>query len=450
MALSIVFFTLLGLGEKAAIERQLTEARAGARAVGIPLAVNEFQKSLGDPIAEDNAWPLYVSTIEEFDLADQDGISAGTGAAVRYAVMSASEGIRYWRRGNRNWDYNISRSALDIELAPVIRQLEQALAKPRMAPQKDWEKGHLVEFEELGEINRLADVLTYDGLRAMEEGRSSQLILRLRNLTSMAGQLWSTPLHTFQWAGLNVATNALALAKTAICHRGASRNDRTSILEVLEPILTIPDLRPGFRGMAYSGLATLNLLNSPDAIKQAELEARIVRRNPPRPELRRQIELEYLQAAKRILDRWPEDDEDIEGIRTALGKDDAAMTASLGLFSRFMRQTVGNNPEEGAFEPVLLPFESYLARVRLIKVLARAFEERDATGRFPNALPISGADAVDPFSGEPLMYATFDEGLGFRAYSVWLDREDNGGSRPRGNDERADLVLIYPDRRAGW
>lgn len=448
---SIALFTLMGLNERAAIERDLVASRATARAAGVPLTADEMRATVGDVEDPQNAWPIYVEAIRRYAPATFDGGPEDEGdLALREAIYSVSDAIGFWRRGNRNWDYNFSHEQVGDLINPIIEQAQLASERPILRPEREWEKGHLLELPELREIGRFSRLLVYDALAAQGASDNARTERRLRGIVNIARQLWNVPMAGYQMTGIDIARDAMALARTLISVRQVPVAEATRILRILDPILDVPDLKSSFGSIIFSGLTTLNLLNSPDQMKEVELEARIIRRNPPRPELRQQIELEFLQAANRVLSRWPKDSTDLEGIRTALDKDDAKMNLSLGLFSRFMRQTVGNDPDEGLFERTLLPFEAHLARVRLIKILSAALAERQATGRFPAALPAAGADSIDPFSGKPIRYITDYDRTGFRAYSFGMDREDNEGSRPRAEDGVADIVIAHPDRRSGW
>lgn len=451
MILAIVLFTLLGLSEQAARGKALESARASIRQAGIALDADQFRQILMATSPAEDAWPIYAGAIRTyFPRAVDENAQEEGDPGIRDTLMSVSEGIRYWRRGNRNWDFTFSRSDADLRLRELLDTVSQAAKLGGIVPVREWETGHLVALPEVNELAKLGRLLVYDGIRAVESGDNGRLRQRILDLVAMATQVWRVPLTAYQMLGVSIAHDAMALVRTVVCVFDIHAMVATDLFKVLEPILTMPDLKASFGGLVYNGMATLNLLNSPERMRQAELEARVIRRNPPRPELRQQIELDFLQAANRILARWPADPEDIEGIRKALDKDDAKMNLSLGLFSRFMRQTVGNDPEEGLFERSLEPFESHLARVRLFKVLVAAYAARAKDERFPAEIPLQGQDAIDPFSGKPLRYITDFDGTGFRAYSFGPDREDNEGSRPRTEGGSLDIVMLCPDRRIGW
>lgn len=452
-AAAIALFTIMGLSEKAALQRQLEGARATARTAGVPLDAQEFRAKLPPENSSKNAWTVYADLIRSYAPAIVDeGVGDGEGdLQLRNLIQTISDAIQYWRRGNRNWDYALSHGDLEVQVEPIVERIDEALALGAFRPEKEWERGHLLEIRELPEFGKFSQILVYDGLRAAYRNDFDRAERRLRGIVALAVQLWQIPLGAYQLSGMNVARNGMALVRTLISVQQIPYPEAKRLFEALEPILRLPDLKANFHSLVFNGLATLNLLNAPDWIKKAELDARIVRRNPPRPELRTQIELEFLQAANRILARWPSDPEDLSAIREALGEDDAKMNLSLGLFSRFMRQTVGTNPDEGLFERTLLPYESHQARIRLMKVLRAALAERERTGALPVELPTTGKDAIDPLSGSALKYALDDLGRAFRAYSVGIDREDNGGMRPQGNGGLGDIVMQYPDdRRTGF
>jgi len=451
MVFAIVLFTLLGLSEQAARGQALEEARAKIRQAGFALDADGFRKVLGNTATGEDAWPVYSEAIRTYfpRAVDENPESEGD-ETIRDTLLSVSEGIRYWRRGNRNWDFTFGRSDADVRLQGLLETVSRAANMGRIVPDREWETGHLVALPEVMELAKLGRLLVYDGIRAFETNDNGRLRQRLQDLAAMANQVWRVPLIPYQMLGLSIAHDAMALVKTLVCVYDIDHQSATEFFKAVGPVLAMPDLKASFGGLVYNGMATLNLLNSPERMKQAELEARVIRRNPPRPELRQQIELDFLQAANRILARWPKDPEDVEGIRKALDKDDAKMNLSLGLFSRFMRQTVGNDPDEGLFERSLEPFESHLARVRLFKVLIAAHAARIQKGRFPAELPLTGQDAIDPFSGEAFRYITDFDGTGFRAYSFGPDREDNEGSRPRTEGGSLDIVMLCPDRRIGW
>jgi len=451
IAASIALFTLMGLNEQAAIQRDLAASRSSARAEGVPLTVDEMRTKVGAVDDPQNAWPIYVEAIRTYAPATFDEAAMEEGdLALRQAVYAVSDAIGFWRRGNRNWDYDLFHGQVEAVIAPILDAAQKASERPLLRPEREWEKGHLLALPELREIGRFSRLLVYDAMRAHDAGDLDRCERRLSAIVNIALQLWQVPMAGYPMTGIDVARDAMALVRTLVSVRQVPYSDAMRLIRQLDPILVVPDLKASFGSIVFCGLTTLNLLNSPDHVKKAELEARIVRRNPPRPELRQQIELEFLQAANRILADWPKDPADLEGIRIALGEDDAKMNLSLGLFSRFMRQTVGNDPDEGLFKRTLVPFEAHLARVRLMKILAAALTERHATGRFPAALPALGDDAIDPFSGKPMRYITDYDRTGLRVYSFGMDREDNEGSRPRVEDGVADIVMAYPDRRSGW
>lgn len=450
---AIALFTLMGLSERAALQRQLETARSAARASGVPLDAGQFRAKLPQGAEAENAWTRYQDLIRDYapSLVDA-GVAEDAGdLELRSLIQTVSDAIQYWRRGNRNWDYALNHFELESQVESIVERIDQALAIPTFRPEKEWERGHLLELPEMPEYSKFSRILVYDGLRAAYRNDFGRAERRLQGIVALAIQLWQVPLGSYQMAGMNVARDGMALVRTLISVQQVPYREAMRFLEALDPILKLPDLKANFHSLVFNGLATLNLLNAPDWIKKAELDARIVRRNPPRPELRTQIELEFLQAANRILARWPSESEDIPGIRKALEEDDAKMNLSLGLFSRFMRQTVGTNPDEGLFERTLMAYEAHLARVRLIKILRAALEERERNGALPAELPATGKDAIDPLSGSPLKYTLEIDGASFRAYSVGIDREDNGGTRPQGNGGLGDIVMQYPDdRRTGF
>lgn len=63
---------------------------------------------------------------------------------------------------------------------------------------------------------------------------------------------------------------------------------------------------------------------------------------------------------------------------------------------------------------------------RALKALILAQQIRTKTGNYPTELPLSGQEAIDPFSGEKLKFKTIDGYL--VAYSVGEDGVDNGGT----------------------
>lgn len=66
-----------------------------------------------------------------------------------------------------------------------------------------------------------------------------------------------------------------------------------------------------------------------------------------------------------------------------------------------------------------------IAERRALKALILSLQIRTKTGRFPTELPLSGAEAMDPFSGEPLKFKQLDGYL--VAYSAGYDGVDDGG-----------------------
>jgi hypothetical protein len=62
---------------------------------------------------------------------------------------------------------------------------------------------------------------------------------------------------------------------------------------------------------------------------------------------------------------------------------------------------------------------------RSLKALVLALQAQAKTGSFPQELPLSGLEAIDPYSGKKLMYKQ-DRG-GLVVYAVGPDSEDNGG-----------------------
>ncbi len=66
-----------------------------------------------------------------------------------------------------------------------------------------------------------------------------------------------------------------------------------------------------------------------------------------------------------------------------------------------------------------------IAERRALKALILSLQIRTKSGRFPTELPLSGVEAIDPFSGKPLKFKQLDGYL--VAYSVGYDGVDDGG-----------------------
>ena len=83
-----------------------------------------------------------------------------------------------------------------------------------------------------------------------------------------------------------------------------------------------------------------------------------------------------------------------------------------------------------------------VALQRLARISAKLLLYRLDHGVLPAALPASGPDATDPFTGKPFKYRK--AGKGFVVYSVGSDQVDQGGaSSEPGLRESPDIVMSF-------
>lgn len=127
----------------------------------------------------------------------------------------------------------------------------------------------------------------------------------------------------------------------------------------------------------------------------------------------------YFRAARLLYQDLPEDPNDGYGRRQAAKKHDALnakRTEPLDYHVSFeIRETYAN--VDGDLRDLVMR--------RSLKALVLALQAQAKTGSFPQELPLSVLEAIDPYSGKKLMYKQ-DRG-GLVVYSIGPDSEDNGG-----------------------
>ncbi len=128
----------------------------------------------------------------------------------------------------------------------------------------------------------------------------------------------------------------------------------------------------------------------------------------------------YFRAARLLYQDLPEDPNDGYGRLQAAKKHDALnakRTEPLDYHVSFeIRETYAN--VDGDLRD--------LVNRRSLKALVLALQAHTKTGSFPQELPLSGLEAIDPFSGKKLIYKQIDDRL--VVYSIGPDNEDNGGA----------------------
>ncbi len=128
----------------------------------------------------------------------------------------------------------------------------------------------------------------------------------------------------------------------------------------------------------------------------------------------------YFRAARLLYQDLPEDPNDGYGRLRAAKKHDALnakRTEPLDYHVSFeIRETYAN--VDGDLRD--------LVNRRSLKALVLALQAHTKTGSFPQELPLSGLEAIDPFSGKKLIYKQIGDGL--VVYSIGPDNEDNGGA----------------------
>ncbi len=218
---------------------------------------------------------------------------------------------------------------------------------------------------------------------------------------------------------------------------GSNPKVQTGSLKFLEALGRPPDVRRTMQAKFASVLLDENRLNTKgkaeidvflrveetlDESSEGKLDPIVeqLRTELKDPAKRDSMFERYFRAARLLYQDLPEDPNDGYG-RLQAAKKHAALNAKrtepLDYHVSFeIRESYAN--VDGDLRD--------LVNRRSLKALVLALQARTKTGSLPNELPLSGLEAIDPFSGEKLIYKQIGDRL--VVYSIGPDNEDNGGA----------------------
>lgn len=218
---------------------------------------------------------------------------------------------------------------------------------------------------------------------------------------------------------------------------GSNPKAQTGSLKFLEALGRPPDVRRTMQANFASVLLDENRLNTKgeaeidvflrveetlDESSEGKLDPIVeqLRTELKDPAKRDSMFERYFRAVQQLYKDLPEDPNDGYG-RLQAAKNQAALnekrTEPLDYVVSFMLPETYANVDGDLRD---------LVRRRSLKALVLALQARTKTGSLPKELPLSGLEAIDPFSGKKLIYK--QTGNSLAVYSIGPDNEDNGGA----------------------
>lgn len=337
-------------------------------------------------------------------------------------------------------------------VAPALRLVHEAVARPRLDFGRDWDLGQSAPFSERPGFKAIASTLAARAETRAAGGDDAGALADLEDACRLGVLVASEPTILSAFVGGGCETSALK--GVLVCLTRAAGDPRR--LEVYRDWLARPvptiDLNRALRGELYSIVATLRNLESRDMmpdplrLKAGDVPdlvggARPLRRDGFPPDLRDRA---YLA---RCLRRWTELAEATHGLTDPVDR--------IGQEAEWIESSHQEVMTAISFyEFTLFPIYSNLGRTNRSlttrRALALAFADalvlHAREGRWPASVPVP-----DPF-GEGDLKVRLDGGR-FRVYSVGEDGRDDGGLAPGETagpgPHGRDIVAVYPPISTG-
>ncbi len=364
----------------------------------------------------------FPTTYAELDAAQpQDGQNAAPVYADVVAQMSDGKlKVAFETVENSTFSTNHSNGMTSpkvrqasAELAGLVAQTVKGSQMPRcvFAPGKSINGIRNESSRAIGSL-KAAELLENDAKVQLANGNESQAFNELEALARMTSQesrdLGFMPYMDTTLCGLMAVTGLIDYVKA---HPG----DRAAVEEMLhieQMEGPPPSLMNVVRGVFPGQLAEFEYFSNHPS-KYVVFERGIAKQ--PGPLLTNSLVFrtgvnQFIHAWRIAADAMPKDSSDIDGVVKALAKGDAELNHkwparalfSGGPFETYMKSTT--------------PYKEELAQRRMVRISALLLLYRFDHATLPASIPLSGRDAVDPWTGKAFVYQR--TGNGFKISSA--------------------------------
>lgn len=337
------------------------------------------------------------------------------------------------RRNDNSWEADIVRA--QPELATMVAEV---LSRSELNMFDEPELGFQVDF---GRLTQTKSVMNYTGAKAAVLSKDGDPIAALKTLQESSKLLKlirqdSSTLIAELVGSINEAI-LVTSAQQILQKHGRQPAIQTEALRLLDNLGRPGDVKRGLVGEFAGQLVEEQTLKTrgeayydkflgpePLPFEDEEEEARDPRAENLRlrlhiPGTRDVIFKNLYRAFRELYKDLPDDPSDGFARLQVAKKHSKLANSKSGELEFLVPMTIGS-----ATSAIKSDLRGLVYR-RTIKALILAQQIRTKTGSFPTELPLTGQEAIDPFSGEKLKFKQIDGHL--VAYSVGEDGVDNGG-----------------------
>ncbi|RYG46848.1 hypothetical protein EON79_08995 [bacterium] len=401
-----VIYRFSGIPERKALAIEMKRARA----LGLPFTSEEMW---GAPIpASHNAGPLYAQ------------------------LLSHERQLERTRSAIRRLEATKDRAAMAATLKPVEADLA-LVERASMLPECQFKRtdGWDVVFKELMPMRTAVDLLSVragieaeagDPMRAMATlSHAARAVAHMGKERTLIAKLYQSDM---EGSVLRGAQRVL----TGFGHRADVREAARKLVRDFGPV---PDFREGMRGEWYFQRQVFAGLDA-SKIKPSELvsgdssETSAMTTILRTPVLRARQELVMVRIFLSAYESLPADNAQVmEALKVTATADNKIRTDDFDhtLANNFLAVFSGGPVSTGRA----------LAARRSFVILTYALESSSP----PRKLPVTGPEAIDPFTGKPLHYRATKKEV--RVWSVGADGKDDGGLVKRTADAE-DITALWP------
>lgn len=395
---------------------------AAARKEGLPIEPQDLVRTI--PV-EENAAPVYVEaikTLESKPLApDLKTIGA---ASMRDATIA---------------DLRATETALK-KIAPMLSEVERASKLEQCAFERNWELGPTMLLPEYAHLKTFSKLYSTRAELSSLKGDWRSALNDIRTEYQLAQHTGQDPILIGML--VQVAQEAIAnrSLERAISDHGRNPEFLREAAKVTDDVGPLPNLRHALGGEIVFGRKAIPMIEGRASLSMSP--------GPEGPAKPLPMEKAFFQSKPvqgafetKLIQFWRETYRD-------LPQDPAKWEESLKVMSRLETKLEADRSPANMANHWLMPVFSQAAAVngkvlaqrRMARAAIQVLEHRAKEGNFPVALP---ADAIDPYSGKPLIYKITSNG--FKIWSVADDRVDNRGiTQVEASGKPFDLVFQYP------
>lgn len=397
-----------------------------ARREGIPLEPKDLARNVPE---SENAAPIYLDAFKRMDAVPK---------AKEAILLNAAPGSTEWRDQAK---------ALLAPFQPALARFLAATKRPHCDFHRDWSQGAYLAFPELSKHKQAVGYLVLEARVASAEGRPDEALDLLQASARAAAHLSEDRVVI---SSLVEAAEEAAIdsgLQDVLGAHGLEPGVADRVAAVVHAFGPPLDFRASFGSEVVMSRAVIKTLADPRASQSFFSEVAGTGTNSTTTAWLAMARYKPVRDAfeTRTIEHW-------RGLFESMPQDPTRVVEAYGALKqssdRLDRQTDWSYALVKLLGPVfqnvpLVAGQSLEYRRDFLQAVA-AIKLRQKTGRFPTALPLSGADSVDPITGNPLRYRYRKDG--FLIYGVGMDRKDDGGLRKKPTHTEGDIVVEFPYR----